>query len=223
MKTNSTLILFLLLFNFSFNEAGNKISLSSYDVLEYFPLDENVKLFYDSQFGEAITTFKKNGKDFIVDNFSDKFIYRQIMNKNEKGVFVKETYQNFKVLPFVTKENTFTYSNPLLRIPKTITDEWAWEGTEKSGNDDVRKISVKGKVLGNETIVTQAGTFKTIKIETVVASSDGAKNILTEWLAPNIGMVKMTIKVEGGGVIGLLRDILGFSTIEFLLTKIERK
>ncbi|MBA4250391.1 MAG: hypothetical protein C0425_02480 [Chlorobiaceae bacterium] len=223
MKTNSTLILFLLLFNFSFNEAGNKISLSSYDVLEYFPLDENVKLFYDSQFGEAITTFKKNGKDFIVDNSSDKFIYRQIMNKNEKGVFVKETYQNFKVLPFVTKENTFTYSNPLLRIPKTITDEWAWEGTEKSGNDDVRKISVKGKVLGNETIVTQAGTFKTIKIETVVASSDGAKNILTEWLAPNIGMVKMTIKVEGGGVIGLLRDILGFSTIEFLLTKIERK
>jgi len=108
-------------------------------------------------------------------------------------------------------------------MPKSITDVWGWVGTEKTGEEDFREISVKGKFLGNESIKTKAGTFNTIKIETVVASSDGAKNILTEWLAPNIGMVKMTIKVEGGGVMGLLRDILGFSSIEFLLTKIERK
>ena len=134
-----------------------------------------------------------------------------------------ETYQYVKLFLFLNKENTYSYNKPLLRIPQTPTPgkTWHWEGIEYNGKDS-STISVTGSVICNETVSIKAGTFETIKVETIVRSSSGSRNIIKEWYSENIGLVKANIIIEGGGMMGLIRDVLGYGEINFELKEIRR-
>lgn len=70
--------------------------------------------------------------------------------------------------------------------------------------------------------VVKAGIFEAIKVETIVRSPSGAKNIINEWYSQNIGLVKVKIIIEGGGLMGLIRDLLGYGEIDFELKEIRR-
>jgi len=59
-------------------------------------------------------------------------------------------------------------------------------------------------------------------VETIVRSPSGAKNIINEWYSQNIGLVKVKIIIEGGGLMGLIRDLLGYGEIDFELKEIRR-
>lgn len=189
----------------------------------YFPANENTTLVYQSSFGESISNYKRDGENILCMNEADKFKYRQILSINKDGVYVKETYQFLKLFLFIKKENRFTYGKPLLRLPFPIEPgkEWQWEGDEYSGCD-TNKVHLYGKIIGKETISTKAGQFETIKIETRIEDSANTKNIITEWYAENIGLIKAKIVVGGGGLMGMVRDILGYGTIDFELKEIRK-
>jgi hypothetical protein len=77
--------------------------------------------------------------------------------------------------------------------------------------------------MNKESVKTRAGTFEAIKLESVVEGSSSEKNIITEWYAEGVGLIKAKIIIEGGGVMGFLRDVLGYGTIEFELKEIRKR
>ncbi len=191
---------------------------------EYFPTEIKKTLIYDSSFGdlELKVTKEKNVHLFSYD--SEKFKYRQKLFVDDKGLFVNETYQKIKLLLFITKEGNYVYDKPLLRVPfpVQIGQEWSWNGKEFI-NDETHTVNLKGKAAKIETITLPAGKFETLKVETALETSEGTKNILTEWYAKDLGMVKMLVSIEGGGMLGFARDILGYGTITFELKEIRNK
>ena len=185
---------------------------------DYFPIDPEKKLIYNSNFGdlELKVTEEKNIHLFSYE--SDKFKYKQKLFINNKGLFVLETYQKLKLLLFITKEGNYIYDKPLLRIPFPVEvgQEWTWDGIEFVDNDS-RSVKLKGKASGFETINIAAGKFDALKVETTIETSNGTKNIMTEWYAKNLGLVKMHISIKGGGALGFVRDVLGYKSIDFEL------
>ena len=221
MKTKFIYIILLLLLLAALNNtfsAKNKAT-----IISYFPVNNNVTLVYNSTFGESITKYLKDGECIISSSNSDKFKYRQTLIIKEDGIYVKETYQFLSVLLVVKKEETFTYNKPLLRFPLPLISgkEWNWEGEEYSKNG-TNKVKITGKVLNKEFVKTKAGIIEAIKIESIIVGSTNEKNRVTEWYAQNIGLIKAKIIIEGGGIMGFLRDILGYGTIEFELKEIRK-
>ena len=188
----------------------------------YFPVNLSETLTYKSDFGETKSWMTKEDSVIVFHNESDDFKYRQKLLINNTGVYVIETYQRFKVFLFIHKEGTYTYEKPLLRIPFPIVEgqQWNWKGTEFS-DGDTSTVWVKGKVIGLDSVTTEAGKFEAMKVESIIQTSDKTKNILTEWFAPGIGMVKMHLSIQGGGLMAFVRNLLGYSDINFELTKIS--
>lgn len=216
-----TLIIIAILSLTSLIAAKNKPSEIS---ANYFPIESNVAMVYKSSFGEAITQYFHDGEFAISSSEADDFKYRQIMVIKESGVYVKETYQFLNVFLFINKESTITYEEPLLRFPLPMSPgmAWSWEGDQYS-DGDTSIVEVTGQVVDTEYITTTAGRFETIKLKTIVEGESGSKNIVTEWFAEDIGLIKAEIVIEGGGIMGFLRDILGYGTIEFELEEIRKQ
>ncbi|MDP2302931.1 MAG: hypothetical protein Q8N03_10970 [Ignavibacteria bacterium] len=190
----------------------------------YFPVNNGVTLIYKSSFGESSSKCFQEGDFTISLSKGDDFQYKQTLMIKDDGVYSIETYQYFKIFLFFTKEATVTYNKPLLRFPLPLlpSTEWEWEGKEYS-NDESNKVKVSGKAFFKEFVITKAGKFEAIKIETIVESASGAKNIVTEWYSEDLGLIKAKIIIDGGGIMGLLRDVLGYRTIEFELNEIRRE
>lgn len=189
----------------------------------YFPVNNNITLIYKSSFGESNTKYTQEGEHVICSSGADRFKYRQTLLLKEDGVYVKETYQYLKILLFIKKENTYTYGKPLLRFPLPLLPgmQWKWEGDEYS-DGDTNKVKVTGRACEKEFIITNAGKFETIKVESIIEGAGGTKNIATEWYAEGVGLIKAKIVIEGGGVMGFMRDLLGYGTIEFELKEIRK-
>ena len=197
-----------------------KIALSS---KSYFPINNSTILVYESSFGEAITKYYQDSEFTVSLSEADDFKYKQTLMIKDDGVYVKETYQYLKIFLFIKKEATFTYGKPLLRFPLPLLPgvKWEWEGDEYS-DGETNKVKVTGKALDKELVMTKAGSFEAIKLESIVEGSSDSKNRVTEWYAEGIGLIKAKIIIEGGGVMGTLRDLLGYGTIEFELKEIKK-
>ncbi len=191
---------------------------------EYFPIDLKKTLIYDSSFGDLELKITKENNAHLFSYDSEKFKYRQKLFVNENGLFVNETYQKIKLLLFITKEGKYVYDKPLLRVPFPVKvgQEWKWDGKEFI-NDETHTVNLKAKATKVETITTPAGKLEALKVETVLETSEGTKNILTEWYAKDLGMIKMLVSIEGGGMLGFARDVLGYGTILFELKEIRNK
>jgi len=224
MRNNSIYVITLLIF---FALLRNVLLANENPVIiskSYFPADNNITLIYESSFGESITKYYQDGEFTISSSQADKFKYKQTLIIKNDGVYVKETYQYLKIFLFIKKESSFTYGRPLLRFPLPLSPgmQWSWEGDEYS-KGDTNKVKVTGKAIDKEFVDTKAGRFEAIKLESFVEGSGGAKNRVTEWYSEGIGMIKAKIVIEGGGVMGFLRDILGYGTIEFELKEIRKQ
>jgi hypothetical protein len=189
---------------------------------DHFPSDNKKQLVYNSDFGESILQVNKESNLNIFTFTGDDFTYRQKLLINDEGVFVKETYQKMKLFLVFNKEGTFSYSEPLPRIkfPLEVGKTWEWKGTEYE-DDDENTITVSAKVKKTEKLKVPAGIFETVKLVTIIKSSAGTKNVITEWYAKNIGLVKMSAVIEGGGIIGTARDLMGLGDIVFELKEIK--
>ena len=189
----------------------------------YFPVNNGMKLVYESSFGETITKYYQDNEFTVSLSEGDNFKYKQTLMIKDDGIYVKETYQFFKIFLFINKEETFTYGKALLRFPLPLLKgaKWEWEGDEYS-DGETNKVKVTGKALYKESVITKAGSFEAIKLESIVEGSSGSKNTVTEWYAEGMGLIKAKIIIEGGGVMGTLRDLLGYGTIEFELKEIKK-
>jgi hypothetical protein len=188
----------------------------------YFPANSSKTLVYQTSFGESSTKYTYDNGLVLSSNEGEKFKYRQKLLITDDGVFVKETYQFLKVFLFIKKEATYSYNKPLMRLPLPLTSgtEWKWTGIEYC-NGDSSNIAVTGKVFNKEMISTKAGSFETIKVETVIDGSSGSKNTITEWYSEGIGLVKAIIILDGNGIMGLVKNLLGYGKIEFELKEIR--
>jgi len=222
MKKKSIFIISLLLFistsDLDSSEKKNSSSLSN----SYLPVNNGKTLVYESSFGESSTKYFQDGEFTISLSEGDDFKYKQTLMIKEDGIYSKVTYQYLKIFLFIKKEATVTYNKPLLRFPLPLLPgtEWKWEGEEYS-DGETNKVKVSGKAFSKEFIMTKAGKLEAIKIETIIESGDEAKNIVTEWFTEGLGLIKAKVLIDGGGVMGLLRDVLGYGSLEFELAEIR--
>lgn len=188
---------------------------------ELFPSNATKQFVYESTFGETNTISLIQGGHIETKSQSDIFKYFQKLDLKDDGLYVVTTYQWLKILKIFTKENNITYTTPLKRyaIPLYVGLEWKDETTEIIDGEP-NQVTLNAKVLAEEEIQTLAGKFTALKIQTIVESVDGSKNIVTEWIAENIGLVKSIIEIKGGGITGLIRDILGLGKLKFELKNI---
>src|ERR1035437_3824195 len=219
MKSKFVYIIPLLLILTTWNDASAGISPNS-----YFPVNKSIILVYESSFGENTTRYFNDGEFTISSSEGDKFKYKQSLIIKEDGVYVKEIYRFLKIFLFIKKEETLTYGKPLLRFPLPLSPGMEWSCEADEYKDGVTsKVKVTGKALNKEFVITQAGQFEAIKIESIIEGTSNSKNRVTEWYAEGIGLIKAKIIIEGGGLMGFLRDILGYGTIEFELKEIRKQ
>ena len=224
MKNNSIYFMLPLFLFAAFNDAKLEKDKIVINANSYFPVNNDVTLVYKSSFGESTTKYYQDGEFTISSSVADDFEYRQALIIKEEGVYVTETYQFLKIFLFINKEEECRYGKPLLRFPLPLLPgvEWNWEGEEYS-DGDTSDVKVTGKALYKEFIMTEAGRFEAIRIESLVEGSSDLKNRVTEWYAEGIGLIKAEIIIEGGGLMGFLRDIMGYGTIEFELEEIRKQ
>ena len=224
MKSNFIYIILLILLIVALSGASlNKVKTNLISI-SYFPINQDAELVYESSFGETVTKYFQDGEFTISSSEADDFKYRQALIIKDDGVYVMETYQFVKIFLFINKEATSTYGKPLLRFPLPLLPG-------RSGNGKVMnirmviqiKLKVTGKVFGKEIVETDAGRFEAIKLESLVEGSSDLKNRVTEWYAEGIGLIKAKVIIEGGGIMGFVRDILGYGTIEFELKEIRNQ
>ncbi len=191
---------------------------------EYLPYNKDVVLVYKSNFDETKSKTDVEGNSVVLDNKSDDFIYRQKYVLKDDGLYINETYQKIKVLLFFRAEKKVTYNKDLLKIPFPVKtgQEWKCERTEFCDGDS-NKISLVSKCIGEEEITVEAGKFNAMKLETTVKSEDGSTNNIEEWIAPNVGLVKVRVVMKGGGLTGTIRDLLGLGELVFELKEIKSR
>jgi hypothetical protein len=223
MKLIIIYIVPLFLFFSIYNNASVTIRKNSSNSCCYFPVNKNITLVYESSLGECLTRYSQDSDFTISSTVSDKFKYSQNLIIQDDGVYVKDVYQRLKIFLFIKKEGSFTYGKPLLRFPLPLSPgmKWQWEGDELS-DGVITKVKITGQAFNKESVVTKAGKFDAIKIESVIEGSSNSRNKVTEWYAEDIGLIKASIKIEGGGFMGFLRDILGYGTVEFELKELRK-
>jgi hypothetical protein len=94
-----------------------------------------------------------------------------------------------------------------VKLPLKVGSSWTTQDTiQYQGRSVVQRGSIVSKVVGEETITTDAGTFHTFKIQTTTNArsiqdpSKKARNTTTSWYAPSINhWVKKISKSEQNG------------------------
>ena len=213
-------IILVILFTASILFAGGK------DKAEkniYNPYVKTAKLILESDFGEVFSQVKKeNGKQYIKVQ-GDDFKYYQQLVITDSSISILDTYSKFKYLLFFNKEMKIYYKEPVVRFPLPLVKgkTWTWNGYEYFGDDDSSTVAIEGRVAGEEKIKVPAGEFTAMKVVTELVTGMGSKNTITEWIVPDIGIIKTHITIEGGGFTGFLRNILGYSEINFELKEVK--
>lgn len=218
---NSFGIIFIILFCGSNTKEWNPNQINSEYNDDIF-LKSKKTLIYNSTFGETTSTIRKRDSLYVMTTEGEDFYYRQSYLLKNDGIFIYETYQKMSPMIFVNIEDKYTYNSPVMRLPLPIesNNSWEWRGVEYC-DDEKSNLVVKGNILKTEKLKTKAGTFETTVVETIISSENGTENILKEWINKDYGIIKSEVKINGGGIMGMIRDILGYGNIYFELEEIK--
>jgi hypothetical protein len=190
---------------------------------EYFLLDPDVTMIYESTFGETVCTTRMEGEEYVQEFIGDDFkmIQQVIIDSNKISVIHLE--QELKILFITAHSINVTYNEPamLVSIPVHKAMKSEWNGMEYINDNPADTIVITSKYLGNETIISEAGEFDCIKLAYVITKTSGKINKYYEWRAPNVGLVQLTAEMDQKGFVGLMTKILGYDEIVFKLKKIE--
>ncbi|MBN1637627.1 MAG: DUF3108 domain-containing protein [Ignavibacteriales bacterium] len=190
---------------------------------EYFPLNKNFNYKFESNFGKTTGKFNQNGKYFTINYLAEDGKLKYTLFKDSTGIYLTKTETDVDVFLGISSTSSITYDRPILRIPFPLMlgQTWKWEGYEIEDGER-RKIKVEGKVLGEEDMNTPIGKFECLKIRIKFTSEEGANNTITEWLAPNVGAVKIYAKLESTGIAGFFQTLLGLDEIYFNITEFKK-
>jgi hypothetical protein len=185
---------------------------------EYFPLLTDKVYHFTSNVGDTKAEFKPDGAGITLVFDAPGMEYRQTLLPMEGGIFLTRT----KTSAFMFFGNDIRYTEPVLRIPFPVKkgDAWEWHAFETE-DEDTTKLTIKGRVIGEEFVSTPAGRFKSLKIRQYIHSEGGSSNILTEWFAPRVGLVKSHAILQGQGITGMIQDLLGLDEVRFELAAVD--
>jgi len=219
----------VLLMGFGFNSSSIKINHNKISTppgkeygSEYFPMDKDLVLYYDSNFGEAKSFIKNDGETLILDMRSDDFFFIQdIIIKND-SIYITRLEEEVDILFFFSAGLEVTYNEPALRFPFPMKagQTWKWEGIEYVEDEEPDSIIITGELLGEEIVSTEAGEFNCIKIQTDIDKKSGIHTRFYEWRTPKIGLVKAEAQMDTEGFIGIIIDLLGYDSMYFNLIKV---
>jgi len=188
------------------------------------PINENKILIYDSDFGETVSKVVKNGDKFEIINESEKFKYIQKLKKEDDGLYLFQTNQYVDVFLFISSSAEIHYTSPALNIALPLEEKkkWTWSGEQfDDDSTETKSVSINGEVVGIEKINVPAGEFEAVKISIKISIENGSNSDVTQWLVPDIGVVKTVAKVEGTGLVGMLTSLLGYDELVFELKEIR--
>ena len=199
------------------NNPKDKISIE-----KYFPLDENMVLHYDSNFGPTNYTTKKSGGEYVQEYESDEFFSAQNIKLIGNSVFITKIEQEVDVLLFISHSISVTYNEPALLLPLSLelNEKWTWHGIEYV-DDKIDTITITGKLSGYEEINCKAGTFNCLRFDYEISKASGKLTKFTEWREKDIGVVKLNADVSQKGFAGMMISLLGYDEIYFELEKIK--
>jgi hypothetical protein len=189
----------------------------------YFPTDPSLKLIYNSSMGEAYAVIKRKGNNYIMDLRNDDFYFIQTVHVANDTVFLTKLDQQVDVFLFISSSASVTYNRPYLRFPFPLknNDSWTWNGVEYIDEQNPDTIKVSGKVLGSETVETEAGKFECVKFQIDInKKKSGSHTRFYEWRTPKIGLVKLEAFIDSKGFIGTVMNLLGYDEMKFELKKI---
>ncbi len=189
--------------------------------LEDYLLSEDTRLVLDSDFGETLSRVEINENRYMDINESDDFHYTQELERREDGIYLVSADQHVDVFLFISKSMETSYPTPPLQLPATfkIGDKWSWK-TYKVEDEDSIFVTTSGRIEAEEKLFFPAGEFDALRIVFDIETSEGEKSTVTQWMAPNLGRIKMNVVMEGGGFVGTILSILGYDEIEFNLKEV---
>jgi hypothetical protein len=187
---------------------------------EYFPLKTNVDYTYSSNAGKTRAEVSQVKSEIVLTFKAGSLKYEQQFFKGTDGIYLTRT----ETSAFLLFGSKVTYPQPVLRLPLPLEvgATWQWSGLEVA-NGDTGKLEIKGEALAEEPVKTPFGQFNCLKICLHINSQKGSRNTLTEWLAPEIGIVKLHVDLQGSGITGLIQKVLGLNEIDFDLSGFKDK
>lgn len=156
---------------------------------DYFPLRVgNLWKYRHSEAGEFTLKVLKAEKQadgttlYMLEKQSGGRVHSWYTNANGWVILRREVY--------VESDNLFvTYQPPkqILKNPPVPGATWTWNG---KGAVQV-EVSETNKVVGPERVVVPAGTFRAMKVVSVISEGAALKTV-TNWYADGVGLVKST-------------------------------
>lgn len=114
---------------------------------------------------------------------------------SDDGLFaIKRAYRN------KTLFTNFDPPEPMLKFPLEKGKKWKWHGKifkNTSGKFDF-------EVIGEEEIITPAGTFKATRVDMKGTASDGSSVESSKWYAEGVGVVKEETTTAVGHIVAEL-------------------
>ncbi len=189
---------------------------------EYFPLDINKKLIYESTFGEVTCITRKDGDNFQQEFKSDDFEMFQRLNIIDDSYCVIDIQQEIDIFLFITHSVDVKYSEPaqMIGLPLAENEKWEWTGIEYI-DDNIDTLFITSEYVGDEVLVTPAGEFNCKKVVYVIIKSSGKVTTYYEWRAPEVGLVKLEADLDPKGFAGMIQGLLGYGDIYFSLISVE--
>jgi len=227
-KNKFLLLLIITTILFGFKNSGTSNSENDnitpiYIGMEYFSFHPDVRLIYESTFGETVCTTWFENDEYVQEFIGDEFKMIQQLKLDQDKLCLTYLEQKLDILFFTAHSIQVTYSEPakLVSIPVLKDIISRWTGLEYVNDSPADTIVITSEYLGNEKIISEAGEFDCIKLGFVITKASGRVNKFYEWRAPDVGLVQLTAEVDQKGFIGLMTKILGYDEIVFLLKKIE--
>jgi hypothetical protein len=189
---------------------------------DYYLLDENIKMTYESTFGETTCITRKDGDNFQQEFKSDGFEMFQRLGFVDDSYVVIDMQQEIDVFLFITHSVDVKYGKPaqMIGLPLMQGETWEWTGVEYI-DDNVDTLFITAEYSGDEILTTPAGEFNCKKVNYVIKKSSGKVTRYYEWRTPVIGLVKLEADLDPRGFAGTIQNLLGYDEIYFTLKSVE--
>lgn len=190
---------------------------------DYFPLNPNEKLVYESTFGETECITRPSGDNYLQEFKSDDFEMFQRINIIDDNFCVIDLQQEIDVFLFITYSIDVKYSEPaqMVKLPLSLNEKWEWTGIEYI-DDNADTLFITTEYTGDEVVTTPAGDFNCKKLEYVIRKSSGKVTKYYEWRTPKTGLVKLEADLDPRGFVGTIQGLLGYDEIYFTLKDVQK-
>ncbi len=221
--TGLLVIIFMSSYNFAqfAHLSPNLVSPKSIDK-DYYPLDVNTKMIYESTFGETTCITKKDGDNYQQEFKSDDFEMFQRLGFVDDSYVIIDLQQEIDVFLFITHSVDVNYGEPaqMIGLPLVQGETWEWTGVEYI-DDNIDTLFITAEYTGDEIVTTTAGEFNCKKVNYVIKKSSGKITRYYEWRTPDIGLVKLEADLDPKGFAGMIQGLLGYGEIYFTLKSVE--